>query len=92
MVNNSLLTNTAPISLPWILPNLATPLNCADYALPSSYAMCWLYYQWYGFNQLSCMSYFASNMFLCYVFYDPYNATGYSMGFGTVEGYEQLNN
>lgn len=92
MVNNTLSTNSAPPILPSILPNLTTPLTCADYALPSSYSICLLYNQWYGYNQSACVSYFASNTFLCFAYYDPYYVTGYSQGYGIVEGYQQLNN
>ncbi|CAF1588855.1 unnamed protein product [Rotaria magnacalcarata] len=92
MVNASLVANVAPTQLPQILPNLTVPLTCADSALPSSYTMCNMFNSWLDFNQSTCMSYFASNMFLCSIYYDPYYAYSDALGYGLVESYQQLNN
>ncbi|CAF3666141.1 unnamed protein product [Rotaria socialis] len=92
MVNASLVANAAPAQLPQILPNLTVPLTCADSALPSSYTMCNMFSSWLGFNQSACMIYFASNMFLCSIYYDPYYAYSVALGYGLVESYQQINN
>jgi hypothetical protein len=91
-VNTTLVTNTVPAQLPNLLPNLTNTLTCADYALPSSHSMCNFYSNWLGFNQTLCMNFVSSHMGLCYAYYDPWYNYGYSQGFYSVEGYQQLNN
>lgn len=91
-VNASLATNTAPSQPAWILPNLTTPINCADSSLPMTYYVCYSYNDWISYNQTACTNYFSSNLFLCQIYYDPYNVSGYTVGLGMAEANEQLNN
>lgn len=90
-VNATIMTNTVPAQLPNLLPNLTNTLSCGDYALPSSHSLCNFYSNWIGFNQTLCMNYVSNHMGLCYVYYDPWYNYGYSQGFYSVEGYQQLN-
>jgi hypothetical protein len=90
-VNITILNNAVPVQLPNILPNLTNTLSCADYALPSSHSLCNFYSNWIGFNQTICMNFVSNHMGVCYVYYDPWYNSGYSQGFYSVEGYQQLN-
>jgi hypothetical protein len=90
-VNSTILNNTVPAQLPNLLPNLTNTLSCADYALPSSHSLCNFYSNWMGFNQTLCMNFVATNMGVCYAYYDPWYNNGYPQGFYSVEGYQQLN-